>query len=465
MPPFIGRHKELEVLNKAYTSPQSEFFPIYGRRRVGKSELILHFIKGKPSLYFLGKKGPPPMQIKEFLEESARTFKQPLLASAQVENWKKALQLVVGQKKTAKKWILVLDEFQWIAQASPELPSILQELFDQEWRKRKDIFLILCGSYFGFMEKEVLGEKSPLFGRRTGQILLKPFSYLEAAQFHPSWSLQDKAKVYFICGGVPFYHLFFKEGMSLNKNIEKNLLAEFAPLFREPDFLLREELRELQKYYGILMCLASGANTSAQIAAQTGIEERKLYYYIQTLVECGYVRRHFPLTPKKKTGKEVLYILADALLRFWFRFIYPHTAYISQVSTAEAFRNIVKPSLESYFGSCFEHLCREALPYLYQREGVHVPFEAGQYWDKQIQIDVAGIRKKEGIDLGECKWGKIKSFKNEVTLLQEKMQKYPNPQGLTVTGRFFLQETLSIPSLPPNLRIYSLKDLYSLSIF
>ncbi len=444
-----------------YASPRTEFVPVYGRRRVGKSELILKFIQNKTALYFLGKKAPATLQIKEFLEEASRKLGEPLLAELNVTDWKSAIKTVLSQNKSKKKFVLVLDEFQWMVEASPELPFVLQEFLDQDWKKQKNIHLIICGSYMGFMEREILGEKSPLFGRRTAQIFLKPFSYREAALFHPSWSLVDQAKAYFICGGIPLYLLMFSRHKSVYHNIEQNFFNEMSPLFREPDFLLREELRELQSYYGVLMCLATGANTGKAIAKQIGIDERKIYYYVQNLVELGYVRRHFPLAPGKSATRDVKFILADPLLKFWFRFVYPHTAYISQMGPRESFINLVKPNLDSYFGSCFEVLCREALAFYYQEEGVHDSFEIGEYWDKTVQIDVVGHRKNEGIDLGECKWTKSPSISEAVLQLEKKQASYPNPKGLTINKHLFLQlGPAKKEKLAAGVTVHTLADLY-----
>ena len=206
---FLGRKAELETLARAYTSSRSELVPIYGRRRVGKSELILHFIEDKPAVYYLGKTSAAQLQIQEFLQESARSLAEPLLADISAEEWKRALLAVVERSRAGGKLVLVFDEFQWMVAASPELPSVLQECWDRHWQKTGKVMLILCGSYVGFMEREVLGKKSPLFGRRTAQILLKPFAYREAAEFHPRWALADRARAYFICGGVPLYLRMF----------------------------------------------------------------------------------------------------------------------------------------------------------------------------------------------------------------------------------------------------------------
>jgi len=457
---FIGRVAELKVLQNAYTSENTEFIPIYGRRRVGKSELILHFIEDKLSLYFLGKKAPQQLQIQAFLEEAARTFDQPLLASVSAQDWRTAIDAVLSQKRDREKLVLIFDEFQWTAQSSKELPSLLQEFLDITWKQRGDIMLILCGSYMGFMEKEVLGRKSPLFGRRTAQIFLKPFSYREAALFHPKWSISERAQAYFICGGIPFYLRFFTSRDSVMMNIEKNLLDEFAALHREPDFLLREELREVEKYYGILIALASGSLTSALIAKQIGINERNLYYYLQHLVELRYISRRYPLTSRPPAARHVRFALEDPLLRFWFRFVFPNIGYISQRGPERSFSELILPQLDSYFGSCFERLCREALPVLYEQDGVNTPFEIGEYWDKKVQIDVVGYRQDGHIDIGECKWGTPASIPQLMRELEKKKAAYPNPENATLQGQLFTRQKKGRGKDTASLRRHSLEDLY-----
>lgn len=459
---FIGRRQELAALRAAYEAPQSAFWPIYGRRRVGKSELILHFTKLYPTIYLLGKKGAPAEQLmREFLEIAALTLQEPLLADAPVESWKKVIETVVSRWQKRQKLILVLDEFQWIAEKSPELTSVLQELWDRSWQKSGRIFLILCGSYIGFMEREVLGKKSPLYGRRTGQILLKPFSYREAALFHAQASLVQKAATYFICGGIPLYLRYFDPRRSVLQNIEQVLLSEQAPLYREPDFLLREELREVENYYGILMALAAGSLPSREIARRSGIGNRGLHYYLDQLSSLGYIGKHYPLTTEKPKARDVRYRILDPLLRFWFHFIYPHTSLIVQAGPRRAAERLIQPQLEAYFGLCFETLCREALPVLYEQEGVFSPFEIGSYWNKQVQLDVVSIRQDGWIDLGECKWSATSSPAAAATELEEKVRHYPNPRQATIGRRLFLRAVKqSRKALPENVRVHTLEDFY-----
>ena len=458
---FIGRQAELQVLEGAYRSSRTEFIPVYGRRRVGKSELILHFIRDKPALYFLGKKAPPQLQIRAFMETAARALGQPLLASVSAADWGTALGTVLSQKSGTDRIVLAFDEFQWTAQASPELPSILQEQLDRSWKQRGDVLLILCGSFIGFMEREVLGEKSPLFGRRTAQILLKPFSFREAALFHPGWSAADRAQAYFVCGGVPLYLRFFSPSDSIRSNIESNLLSEFAPLYREPDFLLREELREVANYHAILVALSSGSRASAAIARQTGLPERSLHYYLQQLTELGYVSRRYPVTGRRPVARNVRFALDDPLLRFWFRFVYPHLGFIAQMGPRRSFQELIKPDLESYFGACFERLCREALPLLYEREGVGAAWEIGEYWDKQTQIDVVGLRQDNRTDIGECKWGTVRSPRALAAELQKKIDSYPNQRGATIQGRLFTRGKVKRRAAPAPVSVHALEELYA----
>ena len=460
---FIGRERELGVLASAHASKGSVFVPVYGRRRVGKSELLLHFLASRPGVYLLGKQAPAALQRREFLEQAAKTLGEPLLASYEAESWASALAAVTRHWRGQQKLVLAFDEFQWTAAASPELPSVLQGMLDGEWRREGKVMLVLCGSYVGFMEKELLGRKSPLFGRRTAQILLRPFDYRESALFHPRWSLLDRARAYFVCGGVPLYLRFFDPGLSLEANIASRLLDEYAPLYREPDFLLREELREVESYHAVLFALARGSLPNRDISRLAGIGDRKLHYYLQTLVELGYVKRRYPLTERGPLSRQVRLELDDPLLRFWFRFVFPRTSQILQLGPQRALRELVRPELDAYFGSCFERLCREALPALYAHTGVTASFEVGEYWDAETQIDVVGLRDDGWTDLGECKWGPGGSAAALERELEEKVRRYPNRRNATIGRLLFTRQPLRVDRAGTDQVVrYCLEDLYAL---
>lgn len=438
---FVGRKSELALLERHHRAEGGAFVPIYGRRRIGKSELILRFLEGHPGLYHVGKQAPAGLQIREFLDEAARLLAEPLLAQVPATDWRAAIDHVEQRWKSPKKLVLAFDEFQWSAEASPELPSLLQELWDRKWKKNGKVMLILCGSFIGFMEREVLGAKSPLFGRRTAQIQLQPFDFAQACLLHKGWSLQQQAETYFVLGGVPQYLHTFAAGASLQQNVEDQLLHEFAPLFREPEFLLREELRDVQSYHAVLHAIAAGAGATKDIAARAGLPERSLPYYLEQLVQLGYVARRMPLTGAKPSRWHVRFSLEDPLLRFYFRFVFPHRGFVQRYGPKRAWRELVAPGLDAYFGGCFERLCRQALPALWAEEGVSAGGEVGEYWDKQVQIDVVGIRDDGWLDLGECKWGTPGSAAALSAELEAKAVGHPNPKGRTLGKRLFLRES------------------------
>ncbi|MCL4176523.1 MAG: ATP-binding protein [Verrucomicrobia bacterium] len=458
---FLGRTRELKALQEAWSAARSGFIPIYGRRRVGKSELIVHFMSDKPGLYFVGKRASGEAQLQEFLEAAARAVGDSLLAQARVTNWKSALDLVTQRLPGKGRFILALDEFQWIAEASPELPSVLQGLWDRHWSRSGRMLLILCGSYIGFMEREVLGQRSPLFGRRTAQIFLRPFGYLEAARFHPRFSTVDQARVYAVCGGVPAYLLAFDGAESVEQNLITRLLDENAVLAREPEFLLHEELRDLVPYHSVLMALAQGKSSPAQLAKSTGIDVRGLNYHLNTLVELGYLQRRYPVTEAEPSTRSVRYALDDPLLRFWFRFVFPHQSVLRLLGPTRGFAEVVRPELDAYFGRCFERLCRESLPLLYLREGVRAPFTIGEYWAADVQVDVVGVRQDNWTDLGECKWGDVSSLAGLAAELDGKVRRYPNARNATIGRRVFVRKSSAKARLT-DVRVHTLQDLYDL---
>ena len=454
---------------------------------MGKSELILQFMADKPGVYYLGQQSSTALQVREFLAEAARPLGMPLLAELRAADWQPALRTVTEQWTRAnpgQKLVLALDEFQWIAASSPNLLSDLQHCWDRWWRDAGNVMLLLCGSYLGFMEREVLGSKSPLFGRRTAQIHLQPFGYRDAARFHPRWSLEDQARAYFLVGGLPQYLLCLDDSRSIAVNIREHLLAEFAPLFHEPVFLLREELREIAPYQATLHAVASGHGTAPAIATATGLPERSLHYYLQQLTGLGHLRRRYPLASRRPAPRQVRFEIGDPLLRFWFRFVFPNVSVIRSAGPARALADRIAPSLEAWYGGCLERLCREALPLIYVQEEVAAGFEVGEYWSAATQIDVVGMRDDNWTDLGECKWGavpspaaletelerKLQQYPNSRSLrsnsvsraaeLERKLQQYPNSRGATLGRRYFTRRKPAARQGADGW--YSLDDLYGL---
>lgn len=456
MDTFVGRARELALLEREAQSQGGRFVVVYGRRRIGKTELLRHFTARHRGLFFVGKQALASLELKEFLAEAARALKEPLLAEAQVDSWRRAFELVIERWKGPGKLVLVLDEFQWTVAASPELPSVLQALWDASWKKSGKVMLVLCGSYVGFMEREVLGEKSPLFGRRTAQVHLQPFSFAEARQFHPRASLEQQALTWFVTGGVAQYLQSFSQTASFRQNVERTLLDEFAPLFREPEFLLREELREVAPFFAALMAIAQGARTAKTIAQQSGVPERNLHYTLETLVSLGYVTRRYPVSGAAPKRTDVRFTVDDALLRFWFRFLFPNRSRLALLEPPQAYDQLVAPQLDAWAGGAFERLCRAQLPSLLAAEGVTASLELGSWWDRSAEIDVVGVRSDGVTELGECKWGPVTGAELG-RQLESKRLAFPNPKHHTLRLHAFVRRLRGRP--PPGVLVHRLEDL------
>lgn len=454
---FVGRDEELAALERHYKSARSGLIPVYGRRRVGKTELLLHFAAKKPTVYVTASDKLRTPQMVDFVRAAADWLGAAHLAEAAPTSWEAALKLVIGSAPAGRKLVLVLDEFQWLCASSPELPSVLQRLWDLEWQRSNRVLLILCGSFIGFMEREVLGARSPLHGRRTAAIRLEPFGFREAALFHPRWSREEQAKAYFVCGGIPAYLRRFDPKRSVVQNIASEFFAVDAFFLREPDFLLREELAEVKQAASVLEATARGRHSQSDIARAIGLSTAALAPHLKNLVALGYLERVFPLMPGRPPRTSVLYRVADPLLRFWFRFVEPHWSTLRRFKPERAFEQIVAPQWDAYCGESFERLCREALPLLYATEGVGGKFEVGEFWNREHQIDVVGLRSDGWIDLGECKWAGRVAFAEVARELAARRGAFPAGKH-TVQLRAFVRQKPRAST--PGLQVHDLGSLY-----
>jgi uncharacterized protein len=408
-PLFVGRTTEQRLLESRWRSQGSELVVLYGRRRVGKTELLRHFSRGKRTLFAVGTRSEKRSQVRHFVEGLSQLTGETDLAGLPIHDWDTALgRLNAFLQKARGKTLLILDEFQWMAEASPELPSVLQKWWDQHWSRQGRLFLVLCGSYMGFMEREVLAHRSPLFGRRTAVLHLKPLPFQESRKFHSRLPLKEQMKRHLLCGGIPAYHKFFSSSESLSSQLIASFLEPDAPLAKEADFLLMEELKEPKLYFSLLEALGSSRKGVSELAALLGIERSRIPYYTKALMDLRYIEKRTPtLTYRHAIERKSAYAIGDPLLRFWFAFVYPNASLLERTDPRVFYATTMAPQLDAYWGQSFESLAaelflsHELLPKLAE------PFKLGSYWDKNIQIDFT-IALKSGLSyLGETKWGTV----------------------------------------------------------
>lgn len=400
---FVGRRAERAALERLYTAAGASLTPVFGPRRVGKSELVLQFMRKKPGVYFLADKSPGDEQRQRFVSEAAMALGVPEKAQGiAVNEWDAALRLVLDWAPKGKL-VLCLDEFPWLAEADPRMPSILFRLWEQEWSTAGKVMLLLTGSQVGTMEG-YFASNEPLFGRRVGNVRLAPLRFQEIAGFLPDYAPRELVKAWALCGGYPFYLRMMDPRVSAEQNLARTYLDPFHEVHEEDVFLFREQIRNASRYRSVLLAMARGRTRPADVARETGTERSQIVPLIDTMMQLGFVKAIRPLG--EEDSRRVRYRIANPALRTFFSFVQPHQS-ILRLRGPESVLAALKPSLGAYWGAAFEEICRESLPLIYANEGVNGTWQVGEYWSKHVQIDVAGLREDGWADIGECKWGNI----------------------------------------------------------
>ena len=342
--PFIGRAHELAVLNEFADSDRPELFVLHGRRRVGKTELLQRLCAGRRAVYFLAAQVRDKDNLRAFQRALQETLDDPLLASVELPDWSAALN-VAAERAGPERLIVVLDEFPYLCEANAGLPSLVQRFWDQRG-KSSSLMLVLCGSQVSFMEREVLAERSPLFGRRTGQRRLDPLSPSESVAFFRSWKRSDALLAYSILGGMPAYLGRFDERVSLRENLAREVLRPEGYLFDEVHYLLHTELTNPSTYNSVLAAVARGAERVGDIALSVGVDSPTANKYLHVLRELRLVERETPLTdPDPLRSRRGIYRIADRFVAFHFRHVQPHVSLIEAGRGARVFEESIQPDL------------------------------------------------------------------------------------------------------------------------
>ena len=410
--PFHDRSTELSVLDRLWSSGRAEFLVLYGRRRIGKTELLTHFTGARRSIYLEATDVRAQDQLADFGAAYALGLgfgsAVPLVSS-----WASALELI-AEATQENRTVVVLDEFQYLEKQTPGLASTIARWWREVGRQRQIVF-ILAGSDVAFFADEVLGANAALHGRRTADLQLQPFGPREAPLFFPSWSSEDRVRAYAVWGGVPYYLNFIDEAAPLETNILDTTLVPGAPLANEAEYLIRMEsrLRDVALYGSVLRAIAGGQTQAAAIANHLRVDLGNLSRQIDRLVAVGLVKQARPVTRARKT--DVLLQIADPFLRFWFRYVATAGAQVATADRAQRYlRRVVAPALDEFVSApAFEEICQHYV--LHASDASLV----GRWWgpvteretssgslrnvDREadvVALDDAGVV----VALGACKW-------------------------------------------------------------
>ena len=425
---FIGRLDELEFLNSKYKSDNAEFIVIYGRRRIGKTELIKEFIKDKPHILYTAVQMTDKVQLKKISDIVFNYFKDKRYSET-FSSWENVFQYISDTCGEGEKLVFVIDEFPYLVDSNSSIPSILQKVWDHHL-KNKNIIFIISGSSMSFMEKEILGEKNPLYGRASGIYKLQELDFFSAKEFIPKKNLAQAITYYSIYSGVPHYLNQINNNKTLGENIKNSIIKNGAILFNEAEFLLKQELRDVCSYNSIIEAIALGNTRLNDIYTKTEIEKNKLPYYLGNLIDLNIIKREFPVTIKTKEKSKSrigIYKLSNSYFRFYYAFVYPNISELLEGDADIIYEEMIEPNLDYFVSFDFEKVCIQYMRKLNKERKLPFRFtKIGRWWNKDNEIDIVAFDTKGNYIFGECKWRNKKTGFKEIRALKEKSRNFEN---------------------------------------
>lgn len=475
---FIGRETELKFLNDRYNESKSQLIVLYGRRRVGKTETLKEFCKGKRHIFYSCTQSTDNVQLAKF---SQRLLAEGMTASQYIStfsDWEKAFQAIKDLPYGDEKKLVVIDEFPYMCKGNKSIPSILQNLWDIEL-KDSNVMIILCGSAMSFIEKELLAEKNPLYGRATGIYKMTEMNFYDAIKFFPDYSERDKVLVYSILGGIPHYLRQWDNKLTVEENIKKNILTKGCALYSEVEFLLHQELRETPIYNSIIEVVAQGSSKLNEISQKSLVNDTsKASVYLKNLIELGIIEREFSVdtgTKEKANTNRGIYKLTDNFFKFWYAYGFSNYSQLEDGDVDGVYRYLVEPTLHEYASYAFEDICKQyvkelqkndKLPFRYARIGRWMGKTSiregndGKYRIDETEIDILCISKDSREYLvGECK------YRNSPFSYAECLNTIAKLTPLKNTAKFYYALFSEngfdekIKDISENIRMYSLADI------
>jgi uncharacterized protein len=404
---FINRKSELDQFGRLYSSNHAELFVLYGRRRVGKTELIREFCNDKPNLFFIATLSSDSEQLATFSQQIYGFNHAEVSAGFTFPTWEGAFRALADIPMQPRP-IVVMDEFTYLISGNKAIPSILQKVWDEKLKSTR-LMLVLCGSYIGMMETEVLGYQAPLYGRRTASTLLRPLDLPSSSLFFPRYTPDEQFLAWAVLGGMPYYLCAFDDQQDLFTNIRQQILnTQTGTLFSEPRLLLMEELREPRNYFSILRAVAQGHTRLNEITQASGVGEvNSVARYLDILQQMRLITRRVPATESQpEKSKKGLYQIDDHFLRFWFRYVHPNQSGLDLGLTESILEQRIRPDLDHFAATAFEEAARAFVAKLAQMGRLaFLPDRIGGWWHRDAEIDVLAISQTEKAALvGECKW-------------------------------------------------------------
>ncbi len=446
---FVDRNRELACLDEAWKLRPC-LVVVYGRRRVGKTRLVLEWLRsrGLPGAYYHAVPGSHDVNLAGLAKALEAQLGLRGFSRARYEGLDVLLELASRQ---CSEMVVVIDEFTYWVRSEPRVVGELQRFVDHHLGETR-MLLILVGSLVGVMARTVVGGGAPLYGRARLRLHVTPLEPWHVAELHPWLPLEDTVRVYGLFGGIPYYHSMIQPSWSLHDVLEKLVLSPYSPLRDEVLFILRDELRNIAPYYSILRAVAQGYNTISQISDATGIPRSHLPRYIRVLELLGMIEHVRPLEARKGW-----YRVKDPIARTWFRIVEPLLPLIESQDTARALSE-ARQKLETLMGEVFEDVARAYVAWLASRREISYT-RIGRYSYRGIDIDLVAVDDRERVvHLFEVKWSRI-DHREAVRIARRLLAKHEETpyRDYTPVAHIIVRSYEGPP--PEEARIHTLHDM------
>lgn len=455
---FVDRDTDITALKEQYDTDEPSLITVWGRRRVGKTELVEHSIRDRDDVvYYQATETTKQVQLDDFVAEAARTV--PGVQRIRRE-WEDVLSYLIEQDA-----LIVLDEFPFLIESDTSLPSVVQRLWDHEVAGTSAT-LVLVGSSISMMKEKVMSGGSPLYGRFDMRLQLEELPFGAATEFFPDYDAEEMVLAWGVFGGTPHYLQAVDDDRPLEENIRDAVLSKRGYLHDEPEYVLRTELENPNRYFSILKAIAAGNETSNEIAQTAGIDSDQVSHYLKNLQDLEIIDREVPVTENPAQSRRGQYVLRDALFRFWFRFVYGQGEKYDRAGT-DAFEELIEPHLADAVSPKFEELCRSAVYSFYDK---YTFDRVDRWWYQEQEVDVVGLTTNETLVAGECKFTSQPMGYDVLTDLESDVEDIRwTPQGggdiakefCLFSRNGFNRSLIEAAGERDDLRLFSIEDIVS----
>jgi len=406
---FVGRRDELELLDGLWAVPRATLLILYGRRRVGKTRLLTHWLKRHDTygLYWMAEATSSREQLRSFSQAIIHFIDPdtPTPPDFTYSTWEQALRQVSLHAKD-RRMALFIDEVTYLMEVNSSFVGILQKAWDH-WLSGSNLMLALSGSQMGLMQKKILAYDAPLYGRDTAQLKLSPMPFSATEKFFPDYTASDRVAIYTMWGGVPAYWERLDLSLSVIDNLQRQLMSYQSWMTDESRTLLHDFITEPHNYVAVLRAIADGLQSSGEISERVGLASNQLSFYLSKLRDAGFVKREVPISQiNYKDSRSGRYFVTDPYLRFYYRFLAAFQSRLAlgqQQQVTEAIEATLPQFIEV---NTWRELCRHWLQDASHNDVLPLPVEhVGSEWKSDFTIDVVGIdTEQKTLVIGDCYW-------------------------------------------------------------